>query len=101
MLIVHVHIRVKPEFIRAFMDATLENARASRTESGIARFDLIQDTEHNDRFVLIEIYRNPDAPAAHKQTKHYARWRDAVADMMAEPRASRKFVNIDPADAGW
>jgi autoinducer 2-degrading protein len=101
MLIVHVNIRVKLEFVGAFKEATLENARASRREAGIARFDLIQDAEHSDRFVLIEIYRTTEAPAAHKATAHYAKWRDTVAEMMAEPRTSRKFVNIDPADAGW
>ena len=101
MLIVHVHIHVKPEFVSAFKEAAIENARASRREAGIARFDLIQDVEHSDRFVLIEIYRTADATVAHKATAHYAKWRDTVAEMMAEPRTSRKFVNIDPADAGW
>lgn len=101
MLIVQVNIHVKPEFVGAFREATLENARASRREAGIARFDLIQDAEHSDRFALIEIYRTADAQAAHKETAHYAKWRDTVAEMMAEPRTSRRFVNIDPADTGW
>jgi quinol monooxygenase YgiN len=86
MLIVHVHIHVAPEHLDAFIDATLANARASREEPGIARFDLIQQSDDPTRFVLIEHYRTPDDPARHKATAHYAAWRDAVAPMMAEPR---------------
>ena len=101
MLIVHVHVHVKPEFIDAFRDATIENARNSVQEAGIARFDVIQQHDDRSRFVLVECYRTPDAPAAHKETAHYAKWRDAVADMMAEPRSSVKFLNLFPGDEGW
>lgn len=101
MLIVHVHVHVKPECVAAFEAATLENARASVQEPGIARFDVLQQADDPTRFVLVEVYRSPEAPAAHKQTAHYARWRDAVAPMMAEPRASVKFRNVFPDDAGW
>lgn len=101
MLIVHVHVHVKPDCVEAFRAATLENARASVQEAGIARFDVLQHAEEPRRFVLVEVYRSPEAPAAHKQTAHYARWRDAVAPMMAEPRASVKFHNVFPDDAGW
>lgn len=101
MLIVHVHVRVKPDTIDAFKTATIANAQASRKEAGIARFDLLQQSGDPTRFVLIEAYRTPDAPAAHKETAHYKTWRDTVADMMAEPRQSVKFANIDPPDAAY
>jgi autoinducer 2-degrading protein len=101
MLIVHVFVHVKPESVEAFKAATLENARNSIQEPGIARFDLIQQTEDPTRFVLVEVYRDADAPARHKETAHYARWRDAVAPMMAEPRTSIKYTNLFPDDAGW
>ena len=101
MLIVHVHVHVKPEFVEAFRQATVENARNSVQEPGIARFDVIQQADDPTRFVLIECYRTADAPTQHKATAHYARWRDAVADMMAEPRTSVKFSNIFPGDPGW
>lgn len=101
MLIVHVHVRVKPECIAEFKQATLANARASVREPGIARFDVVQDTDEPTRFVLVEAYRTADAPAAHKQTGHYALWRDTVATMMAEPRTSTKYRNVFPEDAGW
>ena len=101
MLIVHVHVHVKPDHVEAFARATLENARASVTEPGVARFDVIQHTDDPTRFVLVEVYRTEDAPAAHKNTAHYQHWRDTVADMMASPRTSQKFANLFPDDAGW
>ncbi len=101
MLIVHVHVRVKPEFIEAFREATLENARNSVREPGIARFDVLQREDDPTRFLLVEVYRNDQAPAAHKETAHYQTWRDAVAPMMAEPRSSVKYANIYPENTGW
>ena len=101
MLVVHVHIRVKPEFVDAFRMATLANARASLLEPGIARFDFVQQTDDPTRFVLVEAYRNAEAPAAHKGTIHYSKWRDAVESMMAEPRSSQKYDNLHPDDAAW
>lgn len=101
MLIVQVQVRVKSECVEAFRAATLENARQSVRESGIARFDVMQQKEDPTRFVLVEVYRTEDAPARHKETAHYQTWRDTVAAMMAEPRSSVKFVNLFPADAGW
>ena len=74
---------------------------AVHQETGIARFDVIQQADDPTRFVLVECYRTADAPAQHKATAHYARWRDAVADMMAEPRTSVKFSNAFPDDTGW
>ena len=91
MLIVHVHVHVKTECIEAFQQVTVENARQSIQEPGIARFDVIQQQDDPTRFVLVEVYRTAEAPAAHKETTHYAKWRDTVADMMAEPRTSVKF----------
>jgi autoinducer 2-degrading protein len=101
LIVVHVHAHVKPDGVEAFRAASIENSRESRREPGVLRFDVVQSTEDPTRFVLVEVYRTPDAPAAHKATAHYARWRDAVADLMAEPRTSVKYVNIAPDDAGW
>ena len=101
MLVVHVHVRVKPECVAAFRQASLANARRSVQEPGIARFDVVQQTDDPTRVVLVEAYRTAEAPAAHKATAHYATWRDAVADMMAEPRTSVKYANAFPPDADW
>jgi (4S)-4-hydroxy-5-phosphonooxypentane-2,3-dione isomerase len=92
MLIVHVHVHVKPAWVEAFRAASLENAAHSVLEPGIARFEVIRQIDDPQRFVLIEIYRNSEAAAAHKETPHYAKWRDTVADMMAEPRYSIKYA---------
>jgi autoinducer 2-degrading protein len=94
MLIVHVHVHVKPDCVEAFKQATLANARHSVQEPGVARFDIIQQQDDPTRFVLVECYRTPDAPAKHKETAHYAAWRDAVAFMMAEPRTSVKYGEV-------
>jgi (4S)-4-hydroxy-5-phosphonooxypentane-2,3-dione isomerase len=99
MLVVHVHVQVKPEHIEGFKAATLANARASVRESGIARFDVMQQADDPTRFVLVEAYRDAAAPGAHKETAHYAAWRDTVASMMAVPRTSVKFSNVFPTDA--
>lgn len=101
MLIVLVHVRVKPEYVEAFKTATIANAGASVQEAGIARFDLIQQNDDPARFILVEIYRTPEAPMSHKDTEHYRTWRDAVADMMAEPRISYKYSNVFPGDQDW
>ncbi len=101
MFIVHVHVHVKPESVDAFREATLENARHSVQEPGIARFDVIQQLDDPTRFVLVEVYRTTEDPARHKETAHYQKWRDAVAEMMAEPRHSVKYANVFPDDAGW
>ncbi len=101
MLIVHVHVRVKPESVEDFAQATIENARSSVQEPGIARFDVVQQQDDATRFVLIEVYRSPDAAAAHKETAHYAKWRDTVAAMMAEPRHSVKFSAVFPETQDW
>jgi len=101
MLIVLVHVKVLPERIDEFKAATAANAAASRKEPGIARFDVLQQADDPARFVLNEVYRTPEAAAAHKETAHYKIWRDAVASMMAEPRAGIKYANVDPSDVEW
>ncbi|MGA1874134.1 MAG: putative quinol monooxygenase [bacterium] len=101
MYIVHVFVQVKPDQIEAFKAATIENARGSLKEPGIARFDLIQQQDDPMRFVLLEVYRTPNDPARHKETAHYQKWRDTVADMMAEPRSAIRYENVFPDDQGW
>ena len=101
MFIVHVHVHVKPECREAFLKATLQNARCSVREPGIARFDVAQQTEDPTRFVLVEVYRTAEDPARHKETAHYKEWRDSVADMMAELRTGVKYTNAFPADEDW
>jgi autoinducer 2-degrading protein len=101
MLVVHVQVRLKPEYVEAFKQASLANARESIKEPGIARFDVVQQQDDPTRFVLVEAYRTPEAPAAHKETKHYQIWRDTVAPMMAEPRSSTKYTNLFPEDDAW
>ncbi len=101
MFIVHVFAHVKPEHVETFKTATLENARNSVREPGIARFDVIQQSDDPARFVLVEIYREVSDSAKHKETAHYQVWRDAVAPLMAEPRTSIKYANLFPDDAGW
>jgi autoinducer 2-degrading protein len=101
MFIVHVHVHVKPEFVEAFKEATIENARNSVQEPGIVRFDVVQQQDDLNRFILVEVYRTDADPGRHKETAHYAKWRDTVAEMMAEPRSSAKYANVFPADEGW
>ena len=101
MFIVHVFVHVRSEDIAAFKDATLENARKSIQEPGIARFDVMQQQDDPTRFLLVEVYRTPDDPARHKETEHYKKWRDTVAPMMAEPRTSVKYTNVFPDEKGW
>src|ERR1700683_3163040 len=102
MLVVHVHVRVRPGRVDDFLAATLVNARASLGEPGVLRFDVIQDQADPEHVVLVEVYRDADASAAHKATPHYAVWRDAVAEMMAEPRQSTRFTAVFPdGAASW
>ena len=101
MHIVHVHVHVKPEFVEAFKQATIENASKSVHETGIARFDVIQQTDDPTRFVLVEIYKTPEASGAHKETAHYRLWRDAVMKMMAEPRQGIRYTHIFPGAESW
>ena len=101
MFIVHVHVNVKPQYIDTFREASIENAKNSVQEAGVARFDVIQQIDQPNRFILIEVYRTAEDPARHKETAHYAEWRDTVEEMMAEPRQAVKFNNVYPDDEGW
>ena len=101
MFIVHVFVHVKDDQVEAFKAATVENASNSVAEAGIARFDVLQQKDDPTRFVLVEVYRTADDPGRHKETAHYAKWRDTVAEMMAEPRSAIKYDNIAPDDQGW
>jgi quinol monooxygenase YgiN len=101
MQVVHVFVHVKPDSVEAFKAASVENAQNSVKEPGIARFDVVQQEDDPNRFVLIEVYRTADDPARHKETAHYANWRDTVADMMAEPRTAVKYHNVFPDESGW
>jgi autoinducer 2-degrading protein len=100
MLIVHVHVRVRAGRTADFLAATLVNARASLHEPGVLRFDVIQDHDDPGHVVLVEVYRDAAAAAAHKQEPRYATWRDTVAGMMAQPRASTRFSAVFPAAEG-
>ena len=101
MVIIHVFVRVKQEAIEAFKDASRENARNSILEPGVARFDVMQQNDNLQRFLLVEVYRSEVATSQHKQTAHYEQWRDTVDSMMAEPRYSIRYTNVFPEDAAW
>lgn len=101
MLIVHVHVYVLPEFVAAFKAATIANASNSVQEEGIARFDVLEDESDPTHFVLSEVYRSVEATVAHKETAHYAIWRDTVAPMMAKPRVAVRFSEVYPPPAHW
>jgi (4S)-4-hydroxy-5-phosphonooxypentane-2,3-dione isomerase len=101
MLVVHVHVQVLAAEVEAFIAATRSNALESLQEPGMARFDVVQQADDPTRFVLIEAYKTADAPARHKETAHYAAWRDAVAPMMASPRTSVKYQSLCPEEARW
>lgn len=101
MYIIHVFVHVQEQYIEAFRDAAIENARNSLNEPGVVRFDVVQQQDDSSRFVLVEVYRKPEDAALHKETNHYRVWRDTVADMMAEPRSSIKYNNIFPNEDGW
>ncbi len=101
MFIVHVFVHVKEDKVDEFKTASVENAKNSIKEPGIARFDVVQQQDDPTRFVLVEVYRTAEDPAKHKETDHYKNWRDTVADMMAEPRTALKFFNVHPDEDGW
>ena len=101
MVVQIVSVHVKPDAVEAFKAATLENTRQSRLEPGIAQFAMTQQADDPTRFVIIEAFRSEAAIAAHREAPHYLVWRDAVKDMMAEPRTSIRLVSLDPADEEW
>jgi len=101
MYLLQVTLHVKPEFLEAFRIATVENARNSVQEPGILRFDFFQQQDDPTRFLLIEIYRTPEDQELHRQTAHYAAWRDTVAEMMVEPRVATKYNIVFPGENNW
>ena len=101
MLIVHINVHVLPEHVENFRAASIENARNSIQEPGIARFEVLQQPDDPTRFVFVEVYRDAAAAAAHKETAHYAKWRDVVEPMMAEPRQRMTLSNVFPDDTGF
>lgn len=101
MLVIHVQIQVKRESVDAFKQATRLNARLSLLEPGVLRFDVLQSQDDPTRFVLVEIYRDAAAAAAHKETAHYPVWREAAEPMMAGPRQRVQFNRIYPDDGSW
>ena len=101
MQILFVSIRVKPEHLEAFKAATIENARNSRQEPGVARFDFVQQADDPTRFMLVEVYRDAAAQASHKETPHYHAWVATATDMLAEPRTRQSFLSVYPPDADW
>ena len=102
MLVLHVQVHVHPDLVDDFLRATAANATASLTEPGLLRFDVVQDLADPAHVVLVEAYRDADAHAAHRETAHYATWRDTVAPMMARPREAVKFAAVHPAaEVDW
>lgn len=96
MLIVHVFVHVKADYVERFKSASIENARHSLQEPGIARFDVLQQKDDPARFLLVEVYLSEEDTGRHKETEHYKNWRDTVAGMMAESRFSIKYENLFP-----
>ena len=101
MMLMIVRLRVKPEHVEAFRNASIQNARHSAQEPGVARFDLIQDADDPTRFMFIEAFRSPEDHAKHRETDHYLTWRDTVADMTSEPRSATRYMSVFPADSAW
>lgn len=101
MIILHVHLHVKPEHIAAFKQATIENASNSVREPGIVRFDVIQQVDDPSRFMLLEVYRDAAAQVSHKETAHYHNWVAKVTDMLVEPRTRQTYANVYPPDQDW
>ena len=101
MLIVHVYIQVKFTNIEDFIQATLENAKSSLEEPGVIRFDVLQERDRKDHFLLVEVYRTKDDPARHKKTDHYKRWKEPVSDMMVIPRSKNIYDPLYPAEDHW
>lgn len=97
MIATLVHVHVKPEAVRSFIEATHENHENSVKEPGNLRFDILQDAQDPNKFVFYEAYASEQAAAAHKETAHYLKWRDAVAPWMAKPREGVKHAILFPA----
>lgn len=96
MYVTLVHVHVKSEHLAEFIEATRINHEASVQETGNRRFDVLQSADDPTRFVLVEAYVSEVDAASHKQTAHYARWRDTVADWMASPRQGVRYQGLYP-----
>lgn len=101
MHIVHVNMQVKPGCIEAFIKASCENAMNSIKESGVVRFDVIQQTDDPTCFMFIEIYRSPEDVQKHKETLHFNKWVETAEPMMTSPRTRKIFRNLYPSDSEW
>ncbi len=101
MYVVCVTVFVKPEKVKEFIEATLENATKTRQEPNNVRFDVLQAEEDPNRFFLYEVYKNPEGFKIHQQTKHYLKWRETIADWMAQPRQGVRHNSIFPEDSDW
>jgi quinol monooxygenase YgiN len=101
MFVLLVYVHVKPEHLEAFRLATIENARGSRLEPGVARFDFLQETDDPTRLTLVEVYRSRGGHAQHRETPHYKAWAAAAAGWLAEPRTRTAYYSVDPADGDW
>jgi autoinducer 2-degrading protein len=99
MIVTCVYVHVKPDALTRFITETAENHKNSVREPGNLRFDMLQQADDPYRFMIYEAYESEEAAAAHKKTQHYNRWRDNVADMMAEPRNGVKYNIIQPSDS--
>jgi quinol monooxygenase YgiN len=99
MLILQVFIHVKPESLDAFIEATKENSRGSVQEPGCVRFDILQQKDDPTRIILHEVYKDASDLDHHRTTAHFAKWRDTVPEMFAEPRYSIQFHNVFPGDS--
>jgi autoinducer 2-degrading protein len=93
-----VHVYVKPEHVEDFIAACRDNHLASISEPGNRRFDILRSPSDPGYFILYEAYRSAADAAAHKQTPHYATWRDTVAPWMAQPRRGESFTGLYPAE---
>jgi autoinducer 2-degrading protein len=96
MHVTMVHVHVKPEHLEPFIAATIRNHEGSIREPGNMRFDVLQSEDDATRFVLVEMFRDSEAAAAHKSTSHYQTWRDEVTDWMASPRQGRRYRLVAP-----
>lgn len=99
MIVTLVHIWVKDQFVDDFIRATIDNYENTVKESGNIRFDFLSDANDKTKFVLYEVFESEEAVAAHKSTAHYLRWRDTVADWMAQPRQGLRHSAICPTDS--
>jgi autoinducer 2-degrading protein len=98
MIVTLVHVWVKEPFVDAFVAATMENRKNSVKEPGNLRFDILRDAGNPAKFVFYEAFESDEAVAAHKETAHYQKWRDTVADWMAQPRCGEKHIVVCPLE---